>query len=78
MQDKIDHLKAIERTATVTLEQHSTLFLSGLHLDSFPTASQALNGKLPTNEVSKEKLFLYDFISGPTDTTGGRLARYQP
>jgi len=75
VQDKIEHLKAIERTAGATLERHSALFLPGLSLDSFPTASQALSEHLPVNEESKEKMFLHDFISAASDTTGGRLAR---
>ncbi|XP_076822444.1 E3 ubiquitin-protein ligase MYCBP2-like isoform X2 [Clavelina lepadiformis] len=74
--DKVDHLRAIETTAAVTLERHSSLFLPGLHLNFFPGSSQALNGTLPFTEGSKEKLFLYDFISAAPDTTGGRLARW--
>jgi len=74
-EDKIEHLKAIESTASITLEQHSSLFLQGLHLNSFPSAAEALSGDLPISDGSKEKKFLLDFVAAAVDTSGGRLAR---
>nr|CAB3264102.1 E3 ubiquitin-protein ligase MYCBP2 [Phallusia mammillata] len=76
LDDKIEHLKVIESSAAVTLEQHSSLFLPGLHLNNFPGASEALTGNLPINDGSKEKKFLLDFVTATPDTSGGRLARW--
>nr|XP_026691648.1 E3 ubiquitin-protein ligase MYCBP2 [Ciona intestinalis] len=75
-EDRREHLKAIESTASVTLEHHPSLFLPGLHLDSFPGASEALTGNLPISEGSKERTFLLDFVSATPETSGGRLARW--
>ena len=74
-QEKLNYLKAVENAASVSLHRHHPLFLHGLHLDAFPTVQDALSGKLPINENSKEKQFLLDFISAAPDSGGGRLAR---
>ncbi|XP_031781072.1 E3 ubiquitin-protein ligase MYCBP2 isoform X6 [Nasonia vitripennis] len=65
-----------QATAKRIFSVHSTLLGRGFALAAPPTVGQALDGVLPFSCHSNERLFLRDFVSCTSGTSGGRLARW--
>ncbi|XP_015122961.1 E3 ubiquitin-protein ligase MYCBP2 isoform X2 [Diachasma alloeum] len=71
-----ENLKIAQDTAKRIFSMHSSLLGRGFALSSPLSISQALDGVLPFSCHSNERLFLRDFVSCSTGTSGSRLARW--
>ncbi|XP_066580931.1 E3 ubiquitin-protein ligase MYCBP2 [Prorops nasuta] len=71
-----EDLDSMQETAKRIFSMHSSLLGRGFALAAPPTIIQALDGILPFSCHSNERLFLRDFVSYSTGTSGGRLARW--
>ncbi|XP_063987126.1 E3 ubiquitin-protein ligase MYCBP2 isoform X2 [Diachasmimorpha longicaudata] len=71
-----ENLKIAQDTAKRIFSMHSSLLGRGFALSSPLSISQSLDGVLPFSCHSNERLFLRDFVSCSTGTSGSRLARW--